>query len=52
VSFYELPDEARKIASEYPHIGYAEIDGADHGYTNRTDQLWTEVHTWYEAIDA
>lgn len=50
VSFYQLPEEARRHAQEHRHIRFAEIAGADHGYTGKTDQLWEEARKWYAAV--
>jgi dienelactone hydrolase len=50
VSFYELPAAASRFSAEHANVGFAEIEGADHGYTGRTDQLWTAVRSWYQTI--
>ena len=50
VAFYQWPDEAPRLAEANPHFSYAEVPGADHGYTGRADQLWEAVHSWLQEL--
>ena len=50
MAFYQWPDEAPRLAEANPHFSYAEVPGADHGYTGRADQLWEAVHGWLQEL--
>ena len=50
VSFHELPAAAARFAADHPNVGFAEIEGADHGYTGRSSQLWDAAQTWYGSL--
>jgi len=45
-AFGGLAEEVAAVASGLPNVTFALIEGADHSYTNRTDQLWTVVERW------
>jgi pimeloyl-ACP methyl ester carboxylesterase len=49
VSFHELPAAAARFAAAHSNVGFAEIEGADHGYTGRTAQLWAAALNWYRS---
>jgi dienelactone hydrolase len=50
VSFHQLPAEAKHLSATHPHIAYAEIDGGNHYYAGKTDQLWAAVERWYGTV--
>ena len=52
VSFDGLIEEGPTFAGRWPHVDFQMIDGADHGYTDRTDELWSAIHSWLERVSA
>lgn len=50
VSFFQLPDEAKRLEAQHKHLSFAEVAGADHFYTGKTDQLWDVAQKWYEGL--
>lgn len=50
VGFYELPEAAPGLAKENPHAAFVEIPGADHPYTGKRAELWTEVEGWLQRL--
>jgi pimeloyl-ACP methyl ester carboxylesterase len=46
ISFAPLAEQGPSFSSRWPGISYQLIDGADHSYTDRTDQLWNAVAGW------
>ncbi len=45
-AFGGLAEKVAALASDLPNVTFDLIEGADHAYTNRTDQLWTTVERW------
>jgi dienelactone hydrolase len=45
-AFGGLAEKVEALASDLPNVTFELIPGADHAYTNRTDQLWTTVERW------
>jgi dienelactone hydrolase len=52
VSFDGLIHEGPTFAGRWPHVDFRMIDGADHAYADRTDDLWSAVDTWLERVNA
>ncbi len=52
VSFAPLAERGPSMPSDWPNVSYAPIDGADHMYSERTEQLWTAVRAWLERVAA
>jgi dienelactone hydrolase len=50
VSFAPLADHGPSMHLEYPNVSYALIDGADHMYTSRTEQLWATARGWLDTV--
>jgi pimeloyl-ACP methyl ester carboxylesterase len=50
VSFDGLVLDGQTFHGKWPNVNFASIDGADHGYTNRTDELWSAVEGWLEGV--
>ena len=44
--FGRLAETVANMARELPDLTFELIPGADHQYTNRTDQLWAAVERW------
>jgi pimeloyl-ACP methyl ester carboxylesterase len=45
-AFGGLAEKVAALASDLPNVTFELIPGADHAYTNRTDQLWATVQHW------
>jgi hypothetical protein len=45
-AFGGLAEQVSALTEGLPNVTFALIEGADHAYTNRTDQLWTTVERW------
>ena len=45
-AFGGLAEKVATLASDLPSVTFELIPGADHAYTNRTDQLWSTVERW------
>jgi pimeloyl-ACP methyl ester carboxylesterase len=45
-AFGGLAEQVSALASDLPNVTFELIEGADHAYTGRTDQLWTAVERW------
>ena len=45
-AFGGLAEQVAALASDLPNVTFAVIPGANHSYTDRTDQLWTTVEPW------
>ena len=52
VSFAPLAEHGPTFKNQWPNIGYAQIDGADHFYRDRTTQLWSAVQQWLQQVVA
>ena len=52
VSFDGLIQEGPTFAGRWPNVDFGMIDGADHAYTDRTDQLWSAIDGWLERVNA
>ena len=50
VSFFQLPNEAKRLGAAHKHLSFAEIAGADHSYTGKTGELWAVARKWYEGL--
>ena len=48
-AFGGLAEKVDALASDLPNVTFELIPGADHAYTNRTDQLWAVVEGWLSA---
>jgi pimeloyl-ACP methyl ester carboxylesterase len=46
VSFTGLVQDGAEYAARWPNVAADVIDGADHGYTDRTDALWAALEAW------
>jgi dipeptidyl aminopeptidase/acylaminoacyl peptidase len=46
VSFAPLVEEGPGFSSRWPRISFQNIQGADHSYTSRTRELWSDVSSW------
>jgi pimeloyl-ACP methyl ester carboxylesterase len=46
ISFAPLAKQGPSMRSDWPNVSYQRIEGADHFYTGRTDDLWANVHGW------
>ena len=45
-AFGGLAEKVAAHASDLPNVTFELVPGADHSYTNRTEQLWTVVERW------
>jgi pimeloyl-ACP methyl ester carboxylesterase len=45
-AFEGLADKVATLATGLPNLSFELIEGADHQYTDRTDQLWATVERW------
>lgn len=52
VSFATLADRGPSMHLDWPDVSYALIDGADHLYTDRTEQLWSSARGWLQTATA
>jgi len=52
ISFAPLATRGPTISSEWRNVSYALIDGADHSYTARTDDLWQTAQVWLKRVAA
>jgi pimeloyl-ACP methyl ester carboxylesterase len=50
VSFDPLIDNGATFNRQWSNVEFALIDGADHGYTNRTEQLWSAAENWLGRV--
>ena len=50
VSFAPLAAEGPGFSARWPRIAFRLIDGADHMYTSRTNELWSAASTWLENV--
>jgi len=47
--FAGLAEQVAALASDQPNLHFELIPGANHSYTDRTDQLWAAVERWLVA---
>jgi pimeloyl-ACP methyl ester carboxylesterase len=52
VSFAGLVQDGPTFAERWPNVSFRSIEGADHAYTDRTDQLWSAVDAWLGRVTA
>jgi pimeloyl-ACP methyl ester carboxylesterase len=52
VSFTGLVQEGATFSARWSNVQFAAIDGADHGYTDRTSELWSAVEGWLDRAAA
>jgi pimeloyl-ACP methyl ester carboxylesterase len=45
-AFGGLAERVAALAGDLPNVTFELIPGADHAYTNRTEQLWAAVERW------
>jgi pimeloyl-ACP methyl ester carboxylesterase len=45
-AFGGLAEQVAALAETLPNVTFELIPGADHSYTNRTDELWAAVERW------
>jgi pimeloyl-ACP methyl ester carboxylesterase len=45
-AFGGLAEQVAALADTLPNVTFELIPGADHSYTNRTDELWAAVERW------
>lgn len=45
-AFGGLAEQVAALAERSPTLTFELVPGADHAYTNRTDQLWAVVERW------
>ena len=50
-AFGGLAEKVAALASDLPNVTFELIPGADHAYTNRTEQLWAAVERWLTPPD-
>ncbi len=50
ISFAPLAERGPSMSSEWSNVSYALVDGADHSYTGRTDDLWHAASTWLTRV--
>ncbi|MBV9892548.1 MAG: alpha/beta fold hydrolase [Chloroflexi bacterium] len=50
VSFEGLVHDGHTFNGRWPNVNFGLIDGADHAYTNRTDELWTALASWLDGV--
>jgi pimeloyl-ACP methyl ester carboxylesterase len=46
VSFAPLVEQGPAFHSRWPKISFSNVDGADHSYTSRNRELWSDVASW------
>jgi pimeloyl-ACP methyl ester carboxylesterase len=46
VSFAGLVQNGPTFNTRWPNVDFRNIDGADHGYTDRSSELWSAVDGW------
>jgi pimeloyl-ACP methyl ester carboxylesterase len=52
MTFQTLAVRGPSLHDELPHVTYAAIDGADHFYTTRTNELTATVRRWLDNVVA
>jgi len=52
ISFTPLVEKGPEFNARWPRISFQNIQGADHSYTSRTQELWSGVSTWLSGTRA
>jgi pimeloyl-ACP methyl ester carboxylesterase len=51
-AFTGLVQDGADYAARWPNVDFEVIDGADHAYTDRTEQLWSSLEGWLTRVMA
>jgi pimeloyl-ACP methyl ester carboxylesterase len=51
-AFAGLVKDGVDYAARWPNVGFDVIDGADHAYTDRTEELWSSLEGWLTRVMA
>jgi hypothetical protein len=49
-NFQDLAARGPELSQEFPGVSYSLIDGADHSYSTRIADLWSEARRWLDGV--
>ncbi len=52
VSFAPLAEEGPTFRARWPLVSFSNVEGADHSYASRTQELWSEAASWFAEAAA
>jgi hypothetical protein len=50
-AFGHLDGQLKALALRHDHLTYESIDGANHAYSGKSDELWKIAHSWLRSLE-